>query len=336
MDKVEQYVERGLAFLEGNGVAQDYEQAFYWLSEASILGSDIAESTLRKMRRMSLGTCFMGGETVRDAAPEVGSRKTALRSQAVEPIAAVADHNKRISASHRANPNRCIACGMEALTPNTSIVGAKHCSPDKGGCGTTLMIPITENGLNGGLAMQPYREIIRGHESSTYSSLGALVHMIKYDNRIDDDLRTSLIEEIARRISECGVVGQLIGIETQNPIIVPAPSSKKRSLQPVYLLAQFISEGGFDFDIALTKRSSVESKNRQSGTELAPGDVRCNDKVYGRAVLLIDDTYGEGATLRACIRALREKGAREIYFLSLCKNMFGGMKGSPVYGNDIH
>lgn len=56
----------------------------------------------------------------------------------------------------------------------------------------------------------------------------------------------------------------------------------------------------------------------------------------GKAVILIDDTYGEGATLRACIRALREKGAREIYFLSLCKNIFGGMKGDSIDDDDIH
>ncbi len=338
MSKVDTYTERGLAFLEGNGVAKDYEQAFYWLSVACELGSDIAGSKLRDMRRMSLGTPFDGSPAESTHNPSVTDEQysPSVQDQTPGAITIVSEIPGIGSMHHVANPNRCVACGMETLVASPTIAGAKYCSPHKGGCGTTLMIPIIEYGLDRGLAMQPYREGIPGRRGNTYSSLGALVHMIKYDTRMDDTMRAGMIAETVRRIQECGVIEQVAGGMRHDLVIVPAPSSKRRRVQPVYLLAQLISQGGYGFDNALMKRSTIESKNRPRGTELAPSDVRCNGNVYGKAILLVDDTYGEGATLRACIRALRENGAREVYFLSLCKNIFGGMKGSPTDDHDIH
>lgn len=334
LGKAETYIERGIAYQKGDGVPQDYEQAAYWLNAACDLGSDRAEVMLQEMRMLSLGVPYESDARELEANVQADEFSANLP---VQEWGATTEGTAGGSArSLSANPNRCIACGMEALVPSTAIAGAKHCSRSKGGCGTTVMIPIVESGLDRGLAMQPYREAIVGHGGNTYSSLGALVHTIKYDARIDDSLKSNMIAEVANRIWECGVIGQLTGGERRDLVIVPAPSSKRRKVQPVHLLAQLISEQGYGFENALTKRSSIESKSRPSGTELAPGDVRCIRDVSGKAILLVDDTYGEGATLRACIRALREKGAREVYFLSLCKNIFGGMKGSAAYDDDIY
>ena len=117
---------------------------------------------------------------------------------------------------------------------------------------------------------------------------------------------------------------------------MPAPSSKRRKVQPVTLLTQLISAGRFDCENALTKRTSTESKSRPKGAELAPNEISCKNSVNGRTVLLIDDTYGEGATLRACIRALRDRGARTIYYLSVCKNIYGGVKGSSADDDNLY
>lgn len=326
-----------MAYLEGDGVAKDYEQAFYWLDLACKLGSDKAESLLQDMRSMSLGTPFDGEATeLKDndsVAEGIGDRNGEGATTDID-IAAIKYALR--TANYLANSNRCIACGMEALVPSARIAGAKTCSPDKGGCGTTLMIPIVENGLDRGLAMQPYRERSADRKGSTYSSLGALIHMVKYDARADDALKADMLAEIAGRIRECGVIEQLVGGVRNDLVIVPTPSSKRRKVQPVHLLARLISEGRYCYDNVLTKRSSVESKSRSSGAELAPGDIHCVGSVNGRVILLIDDTYGEGATLRACIRDLRENGAKEVYYLSLCKNIFGGMKGSSNGDNDIY
>ena len=339
MSKIDEYIKRGMAFLEGESVARDYEQAFYWLNAAYELGSDKAGATLRNMREKSLGVPFDGDETEGGGDPcEAASQGDFLTASGVAGTIEDAILVNADMAGYRlANPNRCVACGEEALVPSEAFEGAKHCAPSKGGCGTNLMIPIAENGLDRGFALQPYREPVLGCQESTYSSLGALVHMIKYDTRVDDALKTDMLKEIARRIVECGIIEQVINESVgRNVVVVPAPSSKKRKIQPVYVLAELISEGRFGFEAALKKRSSVESKSRPKGTELAANDVSCSGSVCGKAILLIDDTYGEGATLRACIRALRGSGAREVYYLSLCKNIFGGVKGSLADDDDIY
>lgn len=335
MDKVDICIEKGIAFLKGDAAAKDYEQAFYWLDKARDLGSKKAESIIRDMRKRSLGVPFS------DDVPEtVGGTNTneppGTDQQTERPAGGFVGIEGDEADDRLANPNRCIACGMEALSPSTSIIGARHCAAELGGCGATSMIPIIENGLDRGLALQPYRESSHSRDRSVYSSLGALIHMAKYDNRVDDSMRADIISEIANRIDECAVIEQLIGCDKRNLTVVPAPSSKRRKLQPVTLLAQLISEYGYEYDSALTKKSRIESKSRPRGTELALDDVKCSGDVNGKAVLLVDDTYGEGATLRACIRALKKAGAEEVYFLSICKNTFGGMKGSATDDDDIY
>ena len=330
LSEAEKYAERGIAFLNGDGAPKDYEQAYYWLSAACELGSGDAEPLLNDMRKRGLGTPFEG------ELPDTAERGYSQPDEADAEVSSSAEgHPLRRQVA--ANPDRCIACGMEALGPSSSFAGARYCASEKGGCGSNTLIPIAEQGLDRGVALQPYKEEVDGQRGNAYSSLGGLIHMVKYDERVDDRMRAEIISEIADRIAECGVIGQLTG---RGPgawlVIVPAPSSKRRKVQPVELLARFLSEGGYGFDDVLTKRSSTESKSRPSGTELAPGDVRCKKDLQGASVLLVDDTYGEGATLRACIRALRECGAREVYFLSVCKNIFGGMKGGPAGDDDIH
>lgn len=330
MSKVDKYTKRGIAFLEGDGVSQDYEQAYFWLSKAYKLGSEDAETLMQGMREKSLGTPF-DGEMIGNSGSDLGM--TGVNYGHAERQIGLPGSLMRF----RANPNRCVACGMEALSPSITFAGAKYCSPERGGCGTNEMIPIIEQGLHNGFALQPYRESIAGRRGSSYSSLGALIHTVKYDSRVDDDMRAEIISEIVSRILECGAIKQLTGWDPGiGLVIVPAPSSKRRKVQPVELLARLLAENGYGFDNVLAKRSSIESKSRPQGTELAPGDVRCTKSVQGASILLVDDTYGEGATLRACIRALRESGAREIYFLSICKNIYGGMKGGPADDNDIH
>lgn len=330
MSDIDKYTKRGIALLEGNGISRDYEQAYYWLNAACELGSAEAAERLRGMREGSLGVPFDGKATEESGGgfEGAGANTDLQESRNGEPIDV---------AQCSVNPDRCIACGAEALEPSSDFAGAKHCSPDKGGCGTNEIIPIVEEGLDRGFALQPYSESIPGRSGISRSSLGTLIHNIKYGAFADDVLMAEMVSEIASRIVQCGIVEQLTGCAPGHEFtIVPAPSSKHRKIQPVELLAKFLAEVGYDYENVLTKRTSIESKSRPRGTELEPGDVRCAKNVQGASILLVDDTYGEGATLRACIRALRASGAREVYFLSVCKNIYGGMKGGVADDDDIH
>lgn len=111
-------------------------------------------------------------------------------------------------------------------------------------------------------------------------------------------------------------------------LVVPVPSAKERAIQHVYEIAKRLAGPQSLYFEALIKTTPIESKTLETGGEYNPGDFRCDYQLEGYSILLIDDTYGEGATLRACIRALKERGADAIYFLSLCKNTRGGMKRS--------
>ena len=134
LGKAETYIERGIAYQKGDGVPQDYEQAAYWLNAACDLGSDRAEVMLQEMRRLSLGVPYEGD--ARELEANVHTDEFSANLPVRERAATTEGTAGRSAGSLSANPNRCIACGMEALVPSTAIADAKHCSRGKGGCGT--------------------------------------------------------------------------------------------------------------------------------------------------------------------------------------------------------
>lgn len=319
--------DRGVAHLRGDGVPQDYEQALCWLSKALEAGSNSAAIVLAEMHEAGLGTprnmkkasALFGSSKKRSGFVPLMRPITSSTTRSIESPLRIDD---RQSKQHlTANPSKCIECGAETLAFSTDCRCAN--------CETRSYLPIAENNLRNGFAIQPYREKTPDGKTLTFSFLGECVHTLKYNEQIDDQFREKLLQEISTRIATCGVIERLIPQNVLNDIIaVPAPFTKKRTLQPVLQLVKYISENRFAFDDPLRKYTKTESKNRPKGTELEPNEIACVKRtIAGRNVLLVDDTYGEGATLRACIRALKEKGAQDIYFLSLCKNLYGGVKG---------
>lgn len=329
----EKYTKRGLAFLRGDDASQDYEQAFYWLNAASQLGSGDADDALGKMYALGLGVPYdeKKGANYQAACADDINQALPIQDAITSNVSPFIEDANGINAPMNQTPkqSRCAVCGKEALAGSDRFQGAKRCVIERGGCGADLMLPILEDGLERGVALQPYRQYPASLNRSTYTSLGAFIHIIKYDERADEQLKIDIIEEIANRIAICDIVGQLVRKNAiPNLIVVPAPSSVRRKLQPVQLLAKDIALDRYGFAEPLRKMSWTESKNRAKGAELAPGEIRCDANLGGSPVLLIDDTYGEGATLRACIRVLKSCNAGSIYFLSVCKNVYGGMKGS--------
>lgn len=222
-----------------------------------------------------------------------------------------------IEPSHK----RCPECGAQAVAKSL-FNDDDYCFPKRGGCGAVFPnLNITADGLTKGVALEPYS---RG---STRSVLGELVHELKYYHSLPDSQKLALVDQVVAEIGKTSVVGDLTR-GARNLLVVPVPSSKHRTVQHVYEIAKKISGPGRMYFEALVKTTNTESKTMDRGGEYDDGDFRCNYDLKGYSVLLIDDTYGEGATLRACIRALKKSGADAIYFLSLCKNTKGGIKHS--------
>lgn len=300
---MEALLDRGRRYLEGDGASRDYEQAVYWLSLASS-GSSEARALLDEMQHKGLGIeCAVSDD---DEGESVCHEDPCLSGSCA-------------TGGLRPERTRCINCG---------VVDELVARPDGfgmicGSCAAEQYLPLKEQDLKDGLALQPYTTNNEGMRSY----FGAQIHALKYDPRLDGTGMQAIMGEIVERIKECDAVGRLVSKPFRDGlVVVPVPSSQRRKVQPVYEIARLVADGRFAYGQPLMKHSSVESKSRTAGTELPEGEITCNQGFDAKNVLLIDDTYGEGATARACIKALRGAGVENVFLLTLCRNMYGGVK----------
>lgn len=193
---------------------------------------------------------------------------------------------------------------------------------------------IEEEGLEFGFAVDLYTVSARpgaepGKFSSEYSWAGSMVHKLKYGN-LDSSQKAELYAQIAQRIAP---LIQNAGFE-KPLVILPAPSYSSdvsRNYHKVpYRLAEMISKmlNAKWYPNFLRKTVDIESKSAPAGQEWTADDITHPTHFrYPTNVLIVDDTYGEGRTLRACIRALRlDPNVKAIYFFSLARNRTTGLK----------
>lgn len=223
-----------------------------------------------------------------------------------------------IEPSHR----RCPECGKIAVAADRFHDG-DYCFPSHEGCGRHFPnLTIAADGLTRGVALDPYRD---SGSSSGYSFFGDLVHKLKYYTSLSDAQKLALVDQAVVEIERRGAVENLVG-GVRNLLVVPAPSSKNRTVQHVYEIGKGVAGSRYQYFEALVKTTSTESKIMTHGGKYQKGDFRCDYLLGGYSVLIVDDTYGEGATLEACIDVLLEREVNDVYFMSLCKNMGGGIK----------
>lgn len=111
-------------------------------------------------------------------------------------------------------------------------------------------------------------------------------------------------------------------------VIVPVPLSCSRERRRGYNQAELISRQlavliGVDHQPALLRRV----RRTQSQVGLAPHERRANvinafeaqPEVNGLRILIVDDLYTTGATMRACGMALLDKGAAQVFGLTVAR-----------------
>lgn len=159
--------------------------------------------------------------------------------------------------------------------------------------------------------------------TNTYSKYGEIIHKTKYENIPDSskkELIDSMLESVFDKLKNFNFL-------YRNIIVVPMPFTQQRTFQPVNYIAHCIAtkiNRPYNEDI-LHKNSNVEAK-RVHG-EYKKGDFTAEYSGKPVSVLIVDDIYGEGTSLRACIKALKDlPEIRNIYYIGITKTRNNGLK----------
>lgn len=151
---------------------------------------------------------------------------------------------------------------------------------------------------------------------TTRSQIGDLLYKLKYkkDKSVIGDIISTASEFIESR-------------DWSIDVLVPVPPSRKRTFQPIRLLAEAIGKTlGIDvcLDCVVKTKDSPELKDvfdfDKRMSMLRDAFEICESNVVGRSVLLFDDLYRSGATLNTVAALLRKNGkAKKLYVLTLTR-----------------
>ena len=108
-------------------------------------------------------------------------------------------------------------------------------------------------------------------------------------------------------------------------IVLPVPPTKPRNYQPAEVLAQAIANH-LDvnyLDGVLENTGSMQAKNIPKAERDMKGCIVANIKATKpHSILLIDDLYDTGSTMRECVSILREDPKlKKIFVLAMTKTM---------------
>lgn len=151
---------------------------------------------------------------------------------------------------------------------------------------------------------------------TTRTPLGELVYRLK--NKNDEEA----IEPIAETVEDY-VTGWKIYFE----LIVPAPPSSARVLQPVVAVARRLAER---MEKTCCENCIEKVKSTSQMKDVGEWDQRKKvlenafvahpERIKDRRILLLDDLFESGATLRGAAQALLEQGkAQAVYALALTR-----------------
>lgn len=158
-----------------------------------------------------------------------------------------------------------------------------------------------------------------GTFDNTYTDIGKALNQLKYHN--DQNQLNYLVSRLTTFMKTRMVTSYL-------DVIIPVPPSKQRDFQPVYAMADFLGKNinkKVDFNFLLKNRSTSQLKEMQDPQEreraLSGIFSLSNPALYeGKKVLLVDDLYRSGSTLKEITRVLYAQGkVSNVYVVTLTK-----------------
>lgn len=156
-----------------------------------------------------------------------------------------------------------------------------------------------------------------GSFENTYSATGHALNRLKYHNE------TQYIKQLA---DELVAFMQTRYVTRYLSAIVPAPASKVRPLQPVYAIAQQVANRlGVTYDPTYLQKvkntaqlKSIECPQQRSN--LLQGAFNVDQRYRNKKVLIIDDLFRSGSTLKELTKTMYNQGSvNDVYVVTLTK-----------------
>jgi hypothetical protein len=161
-------------------------------------------------------------------------------------------------------------------------------------------------------------DVYRHKDSTQRSEIGRLLWRYKYRGRIDladklADYIVTLIGKVPRNVDG----------------IVIVPPSVARLYDPLYLLGQTLARRlGIPFYAGLLTKTRPTARHKdmrtraQKRANVAGAFAVCGD-VRGRSLLVLDDLYDSGETLKEVTRVLKRAGVRWVGVITLVRTRRG-------------
>lgn len=209
-------------------------------------------------------------------------------------------------------PISCVICGRERTWLCATCAGAVERRPF-GGCPGCEQVGTggricggcrASSSLSGLAAAAPYRDpAVRG-----------LIHGLKYDRA------RSAIAAIAGIIRRSNTSSRIPSADMIVPLPLYHRKSHDRGFNQSELIAQVVSQ---EIDTPIQTAVLVRRKNTRPQAHQDIGErgknikdaflVRHPERIGGKRILLVDDVFTTGSTMREAARVLRAAGAAEVW-----------------------
>jgi len=167
----------------------------------------------------------------------------------------------------------------------------------------------------------------RAQFETTRTDLGNIIFTIKYRRNHNSNYQ-EVYDEFVTKFTEIVSKDVINFVNTNNiDVILGAPFSTERNIQPVDLLCNFISKiTNIPYEInAFSKKTTTPSKDMSTeeksdlSNQISSSTVLLK-QLEGKNILIIDDLYETGSTLEACTKYLQDNlSYANVYVLSMTK-----------------